>query len=198
MANTMQQMVGERAHQTRAKKKTMKRGVVASAPRMTLANENRSLLSDIVTTGQTLIRNEELWCATTALSYIGWCKTAQMGQQGVERERKRWMKENNITYNDLRKYLDNNFEQYQPVMTLKELTLTSGKIVAKDSIGYVTKLPEKGQGPEVKFKVKGEGKESREIYRTELGDCEAVQNLIQWGWRPPRVDADTESETDDE
>eukprot|EP01064_Diplonema_japonicum_P028380 TRINITY_DN4345_c1_g1_i1.p1 TRINITY_DN4345_c1_g1~~TRINITY_DN4345_c1_g1_i1.p1 ORF type:complete len:199 (+),score=47.40 TRINITY_DN4345_c1_g1_i1:57-653(+) len=196
---TMQQMIGDRATEMRRKKKR-ERGVVAPAPRTTLRGQKRnSLLTDIVDISQELINNEELWIANTALSYVIWCKTGRMAQSRLETERKEWMRENKVTYADLRKYLPAHYEANQHAHTLKELKLTSGKIVPKGSIGYVTKLPEKGLGPEIKFKVKGEGKESREVFRTQPDDAEPIQHLLQWGWRPARrPDDDSDTETDEE
>ena len=88
------------------------------------------------------------------------------------------------------------FENQCPVHTLRDITVKSGKLVKKGSMAWCLKVLDR-EKILVRFKVKGEGEESREDFETLRDDCEAVQPLLQWGWRPERPEYDSDSDLSD-
>ena len=126
-------------------------------------------------------------------------------QRGTEAERKVWMANNGITYDDLRKNWlpKQEIDSASPVHTLNDIKLTSGYVVPKGTLAWCQK--QQGGKYLVQYKVRdSKGRlvkqrdRQREVFETERTDIEPAQLLLQWGWRPKSHVVDSDSEDDSE
>eukprot|EP01061_Rhynchopus_euleeides_P015743 TRINITY_DN26783_c0_g1_i1.p1 TRINITY_DN26783_c0_g1~~TRINITY_DN26783_c0_g1_i1.p1 ORF type:complete len:202 (+),score=62.46 TRINITY_DN26783_c0_g1_i1:79-684(+) len=182
----------------KVRRKKMARGPCVCPPKLTLPEDDEAFLTSTASNIVKASKIEELWIGVTAASFVAWCETTTMGQRNVEHERKQWMRENKVSYDTLRKWLKAEFEPQCPVHTLRDITLSSGKVIRAGSMGWCIKVLDKDRGLLVRYKVRGEGENSRENFETKCDDVEPVHQLLQWGWRPNPPEHDSDSDSDDD
>ncbi|KAJ9459417.1 hypothetical protein DIPPA_12424 [Diplonema papillatum] len=215
---SMQQLVARRRAELQSTRHGTRRRRVklpqAQPPPLTLPNE-KSLLDNVVEGAVSAATTHEFWIAAAMGNFIHWCQSQVASQRQSELQRKRWMKRNNLTYDDLRaagsqQWMDRHgvspdewrhffritFEVGERVHALRDIDLPlARKTAAKGSIGYVTRLSSDAAGPDVKFRYRlPDHTYGWEIVKTGPQDTEPCERLLQWGWRPVKAHDHSSSE----
>eukprot|EP00755_Sulcionema_specki_P013757 Sspe_Gene.54853::Locus_30227_Transcript_1_1_Confidence_1.000_Length_3363::g.54853::m.54853 len=160
--------------------------VVYTNTHTTLKKPGTSLLSDISQWGAKLAKSDEAWELATAASFLGWCYTRSKAQTTEETNRAKWMKQHNITMEDLKRVLPTpRLEAGGAICAKKDFVTPDGHKVKKGMCGHW--LGHHPSKPTMAFmlKMKGKKRHAKVEFRMEpeLEYVEPVQHLVPWGWR---------------